>query len=238
MTDTPMTWTVEPWCFDGLFGIYWSTFTQQCLGSSMKPFTKVNYPATGFPWDVQYGANQIWNLIKNGSIKAGDTVMGFSLGSQTVMLFLSQHAREIPDGIKFLLCGCTFWRNQDFLDHGNAALYGTGGVPWDIKNQVTMIARQGDGFSDQPDILNAPGYALAKQMATAGQNVLHDYRTAKLDHLANVVTKRGNITALLVPTIKLPGVSEGMRQAIDAAYSRPSPTPDQLAVAVDVQVSQ
>lgn len=229
-----MTWTLEPYCFDGAFGIYWSSYTQKQLGGSMAPFTKIKYPASALPWDCQKGADEGWRLIQNGSIKDGDTIMGFSLGSQVAALLASQ--RKIPAGIKLLLCGMTFWRNQEFLDKGNAAMFGTGGIPWDIENEVTFVARQGDGFSDQPDIKGAKGFSLAQKMCTAGQDVLHHYETARLDHPANVVTKRGNITAILVPTITLPSVKESDRPSIDGAFSRPSPDATHLSCAADVQV--
>lgn len=229
-----MTWTLEPYCFDGAFGIYWSSYTQKQLGGTLAPFTKVKYPASALPWDSQAGANSIRDLAKNGSIKDGDTVMGFSLGSQVIALYLSQN--KPPKGVRFVLCGMTFWRNQNFLDNGNAALFGTGGIPWDIENEVIFISRQGDGFSDQPDIKGAKGFKLAQKMCTAGQDVLHHYETARLDHPANVVTKRGNITAILVPTINLPSVKESDRPSIDGAFSRPSPDPTHLSCAADVQV--
>lgn len=230
----PMTWTLEPFCFDGAFGFYWSSFTQKQLGGTLAPFTKVRYPASALPRDCQAGADETKRLANNGNIKDGDTVLGFSLGSQVVALYLSQNTP--PKGVRFVLCGWTFWRNQECLDKGNARLFGTGGVPWNTANEVIFVARQGDGFSDQPDIKGANGFSLAQKMAAAGQNVLHHYETARLDHPANVVTARGNITAVLVPTCTLPAVKESDRRTIDGAFSRPSPTTAQLAQAVDVQV--
>jgi hypothetical protein len=244
----PITYTVEPYDMDGA-GTNMSV-TQAQLGGTQCPCVKIPYPATAMPWDVQTGANNILKLIQAGTIKPGDTVMGFSLGSQTIALFLSQHSKEIPSGIKFLLLGWTFWRNQQDIDQGSPLL-GTGGIPWDIANQVHLVANEGDGYSDQPEDSTKPNYALAQSNANAGEQHIHNYAFARLGHAGNIITTRGNITAELVPTKMLPlndgwrtigmgasadSMDATQRPQIRAAYVRQSPTDADTAAAADEQV--
>lgn len=245
------TYTLEPFDMDGSMGVS-MTVTQSQLGGTHCPCVKVPYVANALPGDVQKGADNIWKLIQKGTIKSGDTVMGFSLGSQVIALFLSQHAHEIPAGIKFLLLGMTFTRNQQLLDNPSPVLFGTAGIPWDIVNEVTFVANEFDGYSDQPDVKSAPGYSMAVQNANAGQNAVHNYIYARLEDPANVVTKRGNITAILIPNQHLPqnnwmrpwnnkgadSADASQRAKIEAAYSGQRPTAAQLAAATSQQVPQ
>jgi hypothetical protein len=90
--------------------------------------------------------------------------MGFSLGTQVISQFLATH--PLPAGVNVVLLGDTFWRNDQFLGHGR-------GVPLDIANQVTMVANEFDGWSDQPDIASSPGFGLAQQNADAGKHRVH-----------------------------------------------------------------
>ena len=216
--------------------------TQLQLGYTQCPCVKVPYVSDGMPWNNQRGVDNIAKLIDNGTIKDGDQVMGFSLGVQVVSLYLAQH--RPPPGIRFLLVGDTFARNQELVNVHQ-------GVPWDIENDVTMIVNQYDGWSDKPDVRNVLGYNLAANNASQGANRLHNYAQARLDHPANVVTQRGNIRHILVPTQKLPNngwmrdwgnnpeadrVDAIQRSQIDAAYDRPGPTAEQLWAAGDEQV--
>jgi PE-PPE domain len=242
--EGPMTWTVEPWDF-GLN----TTVTQLQFGGTQCPCTKIPYKATVLPWDTDQGADNINTLVTNGTIKSGDTIMGFSLGSQVISLYLAEHTP--PPGIKFLLAGDTFWRNQQFLNGGVDKLVGTGGIPWNIANQVTLVANEFDGWSDQPDLTKASGYSMAVTNANDGKNYEHYYANAQLNNPNNVVTHRGNITAILIPTQKLPinnamrlsGNASGAdaadakdRPEIEAAYSGPRPSAEQLAGAAGEQV--
>jgi len=239
--DGPTTYTLEPFDFDGYFG-FGTNMTQLQLGYTQCPCVKVPYVSDGMPWNNQRGADNIDKLISNGTIKDGDQVMGFSLGVQVVSLYLAQH--RPPPGIRFLLVGDTFARNQELVNVHQ-------GVPWDIENDVTMIVNQYDGWSDKPDVRNVLGYNLAANNASQGANRLHNYAQARLDHPANVVTQRGSIRHILVPTQKLPNngwmrdwgnnpeadrVDAIQRSQIDAAYDRPGPTAEQLWAAVDEQV--
>jgi hypothetical protein len=232
--ESPVTFTLEPLSFDGVLDIWYSECTRQQLGGSLSPYVKVPYQATGLGSDVRAGAETIDQWVQRGTIQEGDTIEGFSLGTQTVMYYLS--TCRPPPGIKFVLCGCTFYRNQELLDQGSW-FWGTGGIPWDIANEVTMIAREFDGYSDKPDVRNAEGYDLAQRICRSGCFTQHDYVTAELDNNANVVDVRGNITAILVPTQWLPDyASEDDRDAIDAAFSGPRPTRAQRAAASEEQV--
>ena len=93
----------------------------------------------------------------------------------------------------------------------------------------------------------SPNYGLAMQNAQAGAVTIHDYVNVRLDDPANVVTTRGNITSILIPTQHLPlnnrrknlPIAEAddrldaeQRPLIDSAYDRPGPTPDQLAASL------
>jgi hypothetical protein len=139
-------------------------------------------------------------------------VLGFSLGSQVISAYLAQHTP--PPGVRFVLLGDTFARNDQFVAAGQ-------GIPADVANKVILVARQYDGWSDSP--------------TTASP----DYVNARLDDPANVVTTRGNITSVLIPTQHLPlnnGLDAQQRPLIDSAYDRPGPTPDQLAASTGEQV--
>lgn len=235
--ETPMTWTLEPFDFDGYFG-YGTNLTQTDLGGTKCPCTKVPYISDGL--NNQGGADNINKLVLKGAIKPGDTVMGFSLGSQVTALYLSQHTP--PAGVRFILLAWTFQRNAQLVAAKQA-------VPADTPNDVTFLANEYDGWGDFPDAPNPPW--VASNNSDAGKSRLHDYRFARLDHPGNVVTKKGNITELLVPTQKLPandwlrdwgmgGTADSLdaqqRAGIDAAYVRTVPTPDQLAAAANEQV--
>jgi diacyltrehalose acyltransferase len=89
------------------------------------------------------------------------------------------------------------------------------------------------------------------QNAEAGAATIHDYVNAHLDDPANVVTNRGNITSILIPTQHLPlnnwrrlsgpsaeadQLDAQQRPLIDSAYDRPGPTPAQLAASTGEQV--
>lgn len=223
--DEPTTYTVEPFDFDGVFGITMSV-TQLQFGGRYCPCVKIPYPADG--WHNQQGADTIAKV----PFKAGDTLMGFSLGVQVISLFLAQHT--LPPGVKVLLAGDTFARNQELVSKGQ-------GIPWDIANPVTMVVNEYDGWSDAPTRRGSPNFGLSNMNAVAGTQRLHYYANAVVDDPANTVTRRGNITAVLIPTVNLPnnawmrGWADGwadsldaqQRTAIDEAYDRPGSTPAQ-----------
>jgi PE-PPE domain len=143
-----------------------------------------------------------------------------------------------------VLLGDTFARNDHFVA-------GRQGIPGDIANQVTLVVREYDGWSDSPTNKASPNYGLAMQNAQMGAATIHDYVDARIDDPANVVTTRGNITSVLIPTQHLPlnnsrrssGASAAadqldaqQRPLIDSAYDRPGPTPEQLAASTGEQV--
>jgi hypothetical protein len=235
--QTSMTWTLEPFDFDGYFG-YGTNLTQTDLGGTKCPCTKVPYISDGL--NNQGGADNINKLALKGAIKSGDTVMGFSLGSQVVALYLSQHTP--PPGVRFILLAWTFQRNAQLV-----AVHQ--GVPADTPNEVTYLANEYDGWGDFPDAPNPPW--VATNNSDAGKGRIHDYRFARLDNPGNVVTKQGNITELLVPTQKLPGndwlrdwgmgstadsLDAQQRASVDVGYARTVPTAAQLAAAAAEQV--
>lgn len=228
------TYTVEPFDFDGVHGTTFSV-TQTQLGGALCPCVKVPYPADGLHNDAGVAA------IANAPLRSGDTVVGFSLGSQVISLYLAQH--QPPPGVRFILLGDTFARNDQLVAQHQ-------GIPADIANNVTLVAREYDGWSDFPTETASPGYQLAMRNAQAGAATIHNYVTARIDDPANVVTTRGNITAVLIPTQRLPlnnwqrsvgrgaeadQLDEQQRPLIDSAYSRPAPTPAQLAAATSEQ---
>jgi hypothetical protein len=217
-----VTYTVEPFDLDGVGGITFSV-TQTQLGGALCPCVKVPYPADGLHNDAGVAA------LANAPLQSGDTVLGFSLGSQVISAYLAQHTP--PPGVRFVLLGDTFARNDQFVAAGQ-------GIPADIANKVILVARQYDGWSDSPTTAS-PNYGLAMQNAQAGAATIHDYVNARLDDPANVVTTRGNITWVLIPTQHLPlnnGLDAQQRPLIDSAYDRPGPTPDQLAASTGEQV--
>jgi pimeloyl-ACP methyl ester carboxylesterase len=217
-----VTYTVEPFDLDGVGGITFSV-TQTQLGGALCPCVKVPYPADGLHNDAGVAA------LANAPLQSGDTVLGFSLGSQVISAYLAQHTP--PPGVRFVLLGDTFARNDQFVAAGQ-------GIPADIANKVILVARQYDGWSDSPTTAS-PNYGLAMQNAQAGAATIHDYVNARLDDPANVVTTRGNITSVLIPTQHLPlnnGLDAQQRPLIDSAYDRPGPTPDQLAASTGEQV--
>jgi hypothetical protein len=216
--------------------------TQMQLHGSLCPCMKIPYIADGN--HDQQGADAIWKVVQKGIIKAGDNLMGFSLGTQVISLFLSQHT--LPPDVRVVLLGDTFARNDQLVSQAQ-------GVPPDIANPVLMVVNEYDGWSDQPTNASAPGYAIAVQNATlGGEDRLHNYINASLDNPASVVNVRGNITAIRIPTQHLPqndwARDEGMsayadqldaeqRAQIDGAYApEVVPTPQQLAAATGEQV--
>jgi diacyltrehalose acyltransferase len=230
-----VTYTLEPFDFDGVNGMSQSV-TQTELGGSLCPCVKVPYPADGM--HNQQGAT----AIANTPLHSGDTVMGFSLGAQVLSLYLAQNTP--PAGVRFILVGDTFARNDQLVSQGQ-------GVPANIANQVILLARQYDGWSDSPDVTSSPNHQLALQNAQAGAASIHNYVTAQLNNPANVLTTRGNISAILIPTQHLPinipkrwqghaaqadQLDAEQRPLIDSAYSRPGPTPAQVAAATAEQV--
>jgi hypothetical protein len=230
-----VTYTVEPFDFDGVGTTMAVTQTQ--LGGALCPCVKVPYPADGLHNDAGVAA------LANAPLHSGDTVLGFSLGSQVISLYLAQHAP--PPGVRFVLLGDTFARNDQLVAVRQ-------GIPADIANKVILVARQYDGWSDSPTNTASPNYQLAIQNAQAGAATIHDYVNAHIDDPANVVTTRGNITSVLIPTQRLPlnnwrGLSGPSAEAdhldaqqrplIDSAYNRPGPTPDQLAASSGEQAT-
>lgn len=229
-----VTYTIEPFDYDSVGGISFSV-TQKQLGGSLCPCVKVPYPADGLHNDAGVAA------LVNTALHPGDTVMGFSLGSQVISLYLAQNTP--PPGVRFVLLGDTFARNDQLVSMGQ-------GIPANIANKVLLVARQYDGWSDSPTLKDSPGYQLATQNAQMGAATIHDYVKAHLDDPANVVTTRGNITAILIPTQHLPlnrtkrmsgsdsaadELDPQQRPLIDSAYDRPSPTAAQLAASTGEQ---
>jgi diacyltrehalose acyltransferase len=148
--------------------------------------------------------------------------------------------------VRFVLLGDTFARNDQLVAVGQ-------GVRANIANQVILVARQYDAWSDYPTTMFSPNYSLAMQNAESGAASIHNYVTAQLNNPANVVTTRGNITAILIPTQHLPlndwrrwwgqgaqanQLDAQQRPLIDSAYNdRPGPTPAQVAASTAEQVA-
>lgn len=230
------TYTVEPWDMDGTLGVSMSV-TKNQLGGALCPCVKVPYPADGLHNDAGVEA------LANTPMAAGDTVLGFSLGSQVISLYLSRHTP--PPGVRFVLLADTLARNDQLVATG-------AGIPADIANPVTLVSREYDGWCDAPTRTDSPNYSLALQNAQAGATSIHDYVNARIDDPANVVTTRGNITAVLIPTQHLP-INRSLRSSgsaadadqrdaeqrplIDSAYDRPAPSPAQLAASAGQQVA-
>ena len=215
--DSSKTYTVEPFDYDGVFGIVMNV-TQLQFGSRFCPCIKIPYPADGL--HEQEGSDNIAKV----PFKSGDTLMGFSLGVQTISLFLSQHT--LPAGVRVLLAGDTYAENLR---------YGANGIPLNIANQVTMVVNEYDGWSDSPDLISDPNYFTAEMNAIAGSQKLHYYANADINNPANVVTQHGNIKTILIPTQKVP---LGVSRSIDSAYSRAKPTTAQSAAATIEQVPE
>lgn len=231
-----VTYTVEPFDYDGVRGMSMSVAKTQ-LGGTLCPCVKVRYPADGQHNDQGVAA------LAATPLHSGDTVLGFSLGSQVISLYLAQYTP--PPGVRFVLLGDTFARNDQLVSQHQ-------GVPANIANQVILVARQYDGWSDYPTKLGSPNYQLALQNSQYGAAYIHNYVNVRLDDPSNVVTTRGNITAILVPTQHLPlndtkrwsgqsaqadQLDAQQRPLIDSAYDRPSPTPDQLAASTSQQAA-
>ena len=81
---------------------------------------------------------------------------------------------------------------------------------------MILVARQYDGWSDSPTNTASLDYGLALQNAQAGAVIIHDYVNARLNDPANVVTTRGNITSVLIPTQRLPLNDRGRSSELDA----------------------
>lgn len=235
--DTPMTYTVEPFDFDGA-GMT-MTVTQLQFNGKMCPCTKIAYPADGL--HNQQGADAIWKAVQQGIIKPGDTLMGFSLGVQVISLFLSQHS--LPAGVHVVLAGDTEARNTALVNAHQ-------GIPVDIANDVLAVVNEYDGWSDAPVNTTAPGYSLAWITAGMGTQLLHYYRNADPSDPANVRYTKGNITYVLIPTVHLPQYAylravglaptqaqeDAQRVQINTAYNRPGSGIPQRAAAASQQV--
>ena len=238
-----MTYTLEPGDFDGVIPGININLTQQQLGGTLCPCTKIPYPAA-------YVSNQQGvTAITQTPLMPGDTVLGYSLGSVVISTSLANNTP--PPGVKFILLGNTSSFNGLFAAIGLLPLLG--GIPADTPNPVTSISRQYDGWADLPNNMMAPGYLLAMMNAMKGELTVHiDYTEASLlNNPANVTWTEGNITYQLVPTQNLP-IDQGwrdiglgfvadtldamLRPMIDAAYTnRPNPTAAQLAASASVQ---
>ncbi|HKP43411.1 MAG TPA: PE-PPE domain-containing protein [Mycobacterium sp.] len=238
-----MTYTLEPTDFDGVAGIVVNV-TQQQLGGTLCPCTKIPYPADGL--SIAQGVA----ALASAPLKAGDIVLGFSLGSVVASAYLNSHTP--PPGVKFILLGDTSNPNGQLAAIGLLPLFG-GGIPPNTPDPVAIISRQYDGWADWPNNIFAPGYLLAVINAIQGGNTIHnDYTEASLlNNPANVTWTQGNITYELVPTQNLP-INQGWRNIglgfvadaldaiqrpmIDAAYTnRPNPTAAQLAASTSEQ---
>jgi hypothetical protein len=88
-----MTYTLEATDFDGVLGIVMNV-TQQQLGGTLCPCTKIPYPA-----DIVSYAQGVAALA-SAPLKAGDIVLGFSLGSVVTSAYLNSHTP--PRGVKFI----------------------------------------------------------------------------------------------------------------------------------------
>jgi hypothetical protein len=239
-----MTYTLEPTDFDGVAGIV-ANVTQQQLGGTLCPCTKLPYNAYGFGNYAQGVA-----ALASAPLKAGDIVLGYSLGSTVTSAYLN--ANTPPPGVNFILLGDPSNPNGWLAATGRLAKFG-GGIPANTPDPVTIINRQYDGFADWPNNMFAPGYLLAALNARAGKKTVHlDYTEASLLNNPNNVTwTQGNITYELVPTQNLPinqrwrkiglgSVADALdameRPMIDAAYTnRPNPTAAQLAASTSDQ---
>ena len=73
------TYTLEPFDYDDV-GRTTMNITQQQLGGTLCPCVKIPYPADGF-----HNAQGVAAIAKT-PLQSGDTVMGFSLGSQVIAL--------------------------------------------------------------------------------------------------------------------------------------------------------
>jgi hypothetical protein len=230
-----ITYTLEPFDYDGVRGTVMS-ITKNQLGGKLCPCVKIAYPADGL-----HNAAGV-SALAGTPLQAGDTVLGFSLGSQVISTYLAQYTP--PRGVRFVLLGETFAHNDSLVPIRQ-------GVPPNIANQVILVARQYDGWSDYPTNIISPYYQLSLKNAQMGAMTIHDYVNARLDNPANVVTTRGNITAILIPTQHLPlnywqrvffqnaqadQLDAQQRPQVDSAYNRPGPTPAQLAASTSEQV--
>lgn len=231
----PMTYTVEPFDFDGA-GLTMSV-TQLQFGGRYCPCTKIPYPADGM--HNQQGADAIAKVA--ATMRPGDTLMGFSLGVQVISLALAQH--PLPAGVHVVLAGDTEARN-------NVLVSQHAGIPVDIANDVTAVVNELDGWSDTPTITSAPGYTLAWLTAGFGTQILHYYANANPADPANVVYQKGNIKYVLIPTLHLPqyaylrlvgmaptqAVEDAQHAQIATAYARPSSTTAARSAATAQQV--
>lgn len=160
-----------------------------------------------------------------------------------ISLYLAQHTP--PPGVRFVL-----WVTRLRATISSSPLVRA--FPGNIANQVILVDREYDGWSDSPTNTGSPNYQLAMQNAEQGAATIHNYVDAQLDNSANVVTTRGNITSILIPTQHLPlnnsrrsmgssteadRLDAQQRPLIDSAYNRPAPTPDQLAESTGEQVA-
>jgi hypothetical protein len=230
------TYTLEPFDYDDV-GSTVMNITQQQLGGTLCPCVKIPYPADGL-----HNAQGVAAIAKT-PLQSGDTVLGFSLGSQVIALYLSQNSP--PPGVRFVLLGDTPTHNSQMVALGQ-------GVPPNIANQVILMAREYDGWSDYPMVTTSPNFSRSWRNSELGAAMIHNYVNARLNNSANVQTQQGNITAFLVPTQHLPlndmdrlfgpspmadALDAKERPLVDSAYSRPAPTAAQLAASTSEQAA-
>ena len=230
------TYTLEPFDYDDV-GRTTMNITQQQLGGTLCPCVKIPYPADGL-----HNAQGVAAIAKT-PLQSGDTVMGFSLGAQVVALYLAQNSP--PPGVRFVMLGDTPTHNSQMVALGQ-------GVPPNIGNQVILVARQYDGWSDYPMVTSSPSFSMSWRNSEMGAAMIHDYVNARLGNSANVMTQQGNITAYLIPTQHLPlndlqrlfgpsptadALDTQERPLVDSAYSRPGPTAAQLAASTSEQAA-
>lgn len=216
----PITYTVEPWDFDGVYGITMNV-TQLQFGGRYCPCVKVPYPADGL--HNQQGADAIGKVV----FRPGDKLMGFSLGVQVISLAMAQN--KVPPFVSVILAGDTEARNATLLaQHA--------GIAPDTPNHVLAVVNEFDGWSDDPDLPGAPGYLAAWINAGLGTRRLHYYAKADPGNRANVVYTKANITYELIPTTTMPNGDESSRAGIATAYTRRGSTSTQRAAAAAQQV--
>lgn len=130
-------YTLEPFDYDDV-GSTTMNITQQQLGGTLCPCVKIPYPADG-----------LHNAAGVAPLKAGDTVMGFSLGSQVIALYLAKNIP--PPGVRFVMLGDTPTHNSQMVFLGQ-------GVPANVPDQVILLARQYDGWTDYPMVSTSPNF--------------------------------------------------------------------------------
>ena len=238
-----MTYTLEPGDFDGVIPGIDINLTQQQLGGTLCPCTKIPYPA-------DYVSNQQGvTAITKTQLMPGRAAPGYSLGSMVISTYLANNTP--PPGVNFILLGNTSSFNGLFGGDWPAAVIGwhPRRHPKPGDEHQPPIRRLGRPPQQHDGARLPAGHGERDAGRLDGSHRLHRV-AARQPGQCDVDAGQHHLSAC-APTENLPidqvwrdiglgfvadALDRLLRPMIDAAYTnRPNPTAAQLAASAGVQ---